>query len=114
MTDNRFWIIGIGAALMSALALLLMFAVQDQLVRPEAWPFAAALVFAPVYLIGMWAIESSSSIFAIAPWLLVTSLVAMGGVVSHPIVPRRGTAALAVIGFIAWTLCMLMVAGSVV
>ena len=114
MTDNRFWIVGIGAALMLVLALLLMSAVQDQIVRPDAWRFAVVLVGAPVYITGRWATESPSSLFAIPPSLLVASLIAIGGVVSHPIVPRRGTAALAVIGFIAWALCMLMVAGSVV
>ena len=43
LNDKRFWIVEIGAALMIALALLLTFAVQDQIVRPHAWFFAGAL-----------------------------------------------------------------------
>jgi hypothetical protein len=114
ITDRRFWIVGIGAAAMMAFAMMLVFMVHDQINPSRASLFAAVLIFAPVFLIARWALEPPSSLLAVPMWLFMTSLLAMGGVLAHPVAPRRGTAVLAVLGFAACATCMLMVAGSAV
>jgi hypothetical protein len=64
--------------------------------------------------VGLWVSELSAAPGGVPTWLFVTSLLSVASVASHPIAPRPATATLAVIGFVAWALCMLFVAGSVV
>lgn len=110
---RRFWIAGLGTLVMMALAALLVSLVHDH-VGPNMWSVGRAVFFAPIYLAGMWLLAPASDFLAVPLWLFGIAMVAIVGVASHVIAPRPETAVLSGIGFVAWAICMLLVAGSAV
>jgi hypothetical protein len=107
---ERFLILAAGATLMVGLAGVSVFLVRDQV----SWPgggllLGVAALFAPVYLLGHRMFGSAPSL-----GIVVTSVVAMIAVASHPIAPRRSTAAIAIVGFMLWGFCTFLVTAAAV
>jgi hypothetical protein len=108
-TFERFLILAIGGSLIAGFSALMVFTVRDQVTWPrEGLLLAAAALFAPVYFLGHRLVEPAPSV-----GLVITSIVAIIAVASHPIAPRRSTAAIAIAGFLLWGYCTLLVAVAV-
>jgi hypothetical protein len=107
---ERFLILAAGGALMVGWTAVSLFLVRDQVSWLEGGILlGVAALFAPVYLVGHRVFGSAPSL-----GIVVTSVAAMIAVASHPIVPRRSTAAVAIVGFVLWGFCTSLVTAAAV
>jgi hypothetical protein len=108
---ERFWILVPGASALLLVAALLAWSVRDETDAGGGIVAFLVLLLAPFVLAAQWVAVPHARFDAVPEWVLMMSLIAVGGVASHPIAPGPSTRPAAVIGFLAWAACTLLATG---